>query len=401
MIEVNYESILYIVLPKIITVMRKVMFLLLSMFAFVSCEQEELLSELHVPDNKNETPVTRGVSDIPDALSQLNGIPVNIKSVANGKYLSAKSSGDGIYLAPNDDGSLRQRWNIKKGANFFDGDNVTLIGGNSSYTGAKICIVNEIIPQLWKGYSSNIAIGSGDGGITYYISSPGEINPPPLEPGMINRRFFQPKNVNSDQVRSDFNHYNYKGDLVKWDIIPVDNFRVEEITYDLTTDDNLSVIPTQIANKTLVNDTDVPATRTLSFQETVTNESSFSELMGLKITDKISATHKFGIAKFLNGEYTMETTSEQTWNYTVGNKETQSYTISETVTQEIPPRTTIEAKLMATKYSATMTYVAKLYGINCGKTIYLKGKWNGAIVQESKIVLTQKGKVLKTIELDR
>lgn len=381
--------------------MRKVVFLLLSMFAFVSCEQEELLSELQVPDNKNETPLTRGVSDIPNAISQLNGIPVNIKSVANGKYLSAKSSGDGIYLAPNDDGSLRQRWNIECRINNIYFTYITLIGGNNSYPSGLIEVVNKTIPRLIKNHpynQTNINIGSMDGGITYYILSPGEPSFLPQIPSPFNSRLFQPKSASSDQVISDFD--NYKGDLIKWDIIPVDNFRVEEITYDLTTDDNLSVIPTQIANKTLVNDTDVPATRTLSFQETVTNESSFSELMGLKITDKISATHKFGIAKFLNGEYTMETTSEQTWNYTVGNKETQSYTISETVTQEIPPRTTIEAKLMATKYSATMTYVAKLYGINCGKTIYLKGKWNGAIVQESKIVLTQKGKVLKTIELD-
>ena len=103
----------------------------------------------------------------------------------------------------------------------------------------------------------------------------------------------------------------------------------------------------------------------------------------------------------MDAEYTGETTSEYTWNYTVGQKETQSYTISETVTQEVPARTTIEAKLMATKYDATMTYIAKLYGINSGKTIYLKGKWNGAVVQESKIVLTQKGKILKTINLDR
>ena len=89
-----------------------------------------------------------------------------------------------------------------------------------------------------------------------------------------------------------------------------------------------------------------------SFQETITNESSFSELVGLKITDKISATDKVAIAKFLDAEYTGETTSEYTWNYTVGQKETQTYTISETVTQEIPARTTIEAKLMATKYDA-------------------------------------------------
>ena len=48
-----------------------------------------------------------------------------------------------------------------------------------------------------------------------------------------------------------------------------------------------------------------------------------------------------------------------------------------------------------------MTYVAKLHGINSGKDIYLKGKWNGVIVQESKLKLSQEGKIIKTIKLKK
>lgn len=57
--------------------------------------------------------------------------------------------------------------------------------------------------------------------------------------------------------------------------------------------------------------------------------------------------------------------------------------------------------MIATKYIATMTYVAKLHGINSGKDIYLKGKWNGVIVQESKLKLSQEGKIIKTIKLKK
>lgn len=382
--------------------MRKVMFLLFCVFALVSCEQEEAWSELQIEGDKNEMPITRSASDVPAAIDQLDGIPVNIKSVVNGKYLSAEARGKYLYLAASDDGSLRQRWYItNKGIGPFQAF-ILLVGGNSSFSPGLLQSFTNSSSSIYVPYlmsyseivGTNITVYSSNDRLSYCIGTIGEISVFP-----IRFRCLQPKDANSSSLIFEFPEN--KGELVKWDIIPVDNFRIEEITYDLTTDDNLSVIPTQIANKTLVNDTDVPATRTLTFQETVTNESSFSELMGLKMTDKISATHKVGIAKFLNGEYTMETTTEQTWNFTMGEKETQSYTISETVTQEVPPRTTIEAKLMATKYNATMTYIAKLYGINCGKTIYLKGKWNGAIVQESKIVLTQKGKVLKTIKLER
>ncbi|MCC8144349.1 MAG: hypothetical protein LIO97_11045 [Tannerellaceae bacterium] len=49
-------------------------------------------------------------------LDQLNGIPVNIKLVGEPSYpyLSAQTSGIIINLYSKDDGSKRQRWNIKK-----------------------------------------------------------------------------------------------------------------------------------------------------------------------------------------------------------------------------------------------------------------------------------------------
>lgn len=89
------------------------MLLLVCIVAFVSCEQEDVLSELQVKSDENELPLTRNVSDVPTPIDQLNGIPVHIKSLSNGTYLSAEARGEGIYLASSDDGSLRQRWNIE------------------------------------------------------------------------------------------------------------------------------------------------------------------------------------------------------------------------------------------------------------------------------------------------
>ena len=233
--------------------------------------------------------------------------------------------------------------------------------------------------------------------MTYNILTIGEvINNPPSFPVTI-PYYIQPNSASSTSVTAAKG--DNKGDLIKWQIIPVDEFRVEEITYDLTTNDQLTVIPTQIANKIFVNDTDIPATRVISFQETITNESSFSETEGLRVNVSTSASAKIGIASFFEGSFSGEVSNEKSWSYTVGGKETKSYTISESITQEVPPRTTIKAELIATKYDADLTYVAKMYGINTGKTIYLKGKWKGAVVQESKIVLTQENKVLKTIKV--
>lgn len=384
------------------------MFMFLCTLSLVSCEQEEIWSELQVESNKNESYLTRSVSDTPTALEQLDGVPVYIKSVYSNKYLSAISNDGDVGLVDKDDGSLRQRWFIERYPLISVYPyNVSLLGGINinnpklavgSFKGRYTPFVGEsvilgggsfnFVENSIYNYSFTTIPEKIDGGFPF----PGEM----IDPMKANI-YIQPKSLNGSEIEVADNYY--KGDKTKWDIIPVDEFRVEEITYDLTTSDQLVVIPTQIANKTFVNDTDISATRVISFQETITNESSFSETEGLKVTVSTSTSAKIGIAGFFEGGFSGEVSNEKSWSYTVGSKETKSYTISESITQEIPPRTTIRAELIATKYDANLTYVAKMYGINTGKTIYLKGKWKGAVIQESKIVLTQENKVLKTIKV--
>lgn len=379
--------------------MKKILFTVFCLFVFLSCEQENVLPDSRAESSENELPSLRSASDIPDAIDQLSGIPVNIKAVVNGKYLSADFIGSRINLVSRDDGSLRQRWNVELRHDNIYHAFVTLVGGNSSYSNGLLSVVHSgsnYFPQLLEYIPlANTNIFKSGDGISYNILTAGD---PPTFPDLFPKyRYLQPKNSSSNEIVADYPEN--KGDLIKWDIIPVDEFRIEDITYDLTTNDKLTVIPTQIATKTLVNDTDLPATRVISFQESITNESSFSNLEGLKVSISTSTSAKVGIGDFFEGSFNSETTSEKSWTYTVGGKETQTYSISESITQDVPPRTTIKAQLMATKYDATLTYIAKLYGIHTGKTIYLKGKWNGAVVQESKIVLTQQNKVLKTIKV--
>jgi len=149
--------------------MKNFIFMLLCAFTFVSCEQEEVWSELQTGGNENELPLTRSASDVPNAINQLDGIPVNIKSVANGRYLSAESRGEGIYLAPNDDGSLRQRWNIGIKVNAY----INLIGGNSTYANGRLVLVSQgesYFPQLLDSrFPSSFLITTSGDGVTYNI----------------------------------------------------------------------------------------------------------------------------------------------------------------------------------------------------------------------------------------
>ena len=52
--------------------MKKIMLLLVCILAFVSCEQEDVLSELQVKSNENELPLTRSAIDVPNAIEQLD-----------------------------------------------------------------------------------------------------------------------------------------------------------------------------------------------------------------------------------------------------------------------------------------------------------------------------------------
>ena len=89
------------------------MFLLSLMLVLFSCEQENTLSEISTDNNENEVPLTRNSSDLTRPIEQLDGIPVNIKSVYSKKYLSVVSDNGKLGLVDEDDGSLRQRWNVK------------------------------------------------------------------------------------------------------------------------------------------------------------------------------------------------------------------------------------------------------------------------------------------------
>lgn len=385
--------------------MKKNMFLLLCALALVSCEQEDVKFEFQTGSNENEFPLTRSASDVPAAIDQLDGIPVNIKSAYSKKYLSVISDDGEVALSNDDDGSLRQRWFLKEDLTSlypykiiplyrFDKFNNPMIVIGHYKGGQYGPFVNETIINQGVFRISNFD------SFGFYFGTMQEGGLPPIGTPIDPLRmkiYMQPVNMNSNELVIDDNYY--KGDQVKWEIIPVDEFRIEDITYDLTKSDQLSVIPVQIANKTLVNDTDLPATRVISFQETVTNESSFSDTEELKVNVSTSTSAKIGLASFIEGNFSMSASVDKTWSYTVGGKESKSYAISESITQEIPPRTTIKAELVATKYDADLTYIAKMYGINTGKTIYLKGKWKGVVVQESKIVLTQKDKILKMIKV--
>lgn len=378
--------------------MKKSLFCLLGViFIFFSCEKNEFMVE---ELDTSVSPQTRSASDdIPDPLAQMSGFMLHIKNVATGKYLSGTTGDNSVVLYDQDDGSYRQRWYLLP-----NGLRICIVlAGGSGYQG---CHVSErdYYPYMRHTYSEP----NRNGGLQleyipntqyYYIKTPFHPPHPGTYPDFDSfNHFMQPYDGNSNNLL--FTNNKYKGDLTKWQFIPVDEFNILEISYKLSSGDNLVVAPKVVQTKTLVNNTDEPATRTITLSEAVSNESTFSQTEKMSVSIRQDASVKFGIAEFVEGNLSVGSTSSSEWSYTVGQKEVHTTTITESISQIVPPRTTITAKLVASEYKAKLTYIAKLLGINTNKTIYLKGKWDGIVVQDTRIELYYPdGKLLKTINI--
>lgn len=365
--------------------MKKNLFLFLLSFFFIlfSCEKDDFV-ENSIETQKNTVSVTRAVN-VPSPLDQLAGIPVNIRNAASKKYLSTASKGDKVDLYTKDDGSLRQRWYVSH-------DAITLVGGNRDYPGGVIACLS---------FTSNRPLLMPPSPLLMLPSLARTQDPSSYRIEYISFDFkmygLQPENENSNTLIFSPNGLDQR--IAMWEVYPIDEFRIVNITYDLTTDDKLVVIPKLLSSRNLDNDTDVPATRTFSFQETISSESSFAKTEGLNVNSSTSV--KFGLPGFKEGGFDFGVSTGKNWSYTVGQKEIQTFTVSETITQEIPARTSIIAEFVATEYQASLTYIAQMVGVNTGKTIYLKGRWDGVVVQESKIRLYYpNGQLMKSISVN-
>lgn len=377
-------------------------YLLGFVLILLSCEKSEYEVDGFLASSDMQA---RSASVVSDPLSQLSSMLVHVKNVESGKYLSAYGDGRSVGLNDNDDGSGRQRWYIERGPMLRD--YIKLAGGNDEFNGCFIAEENYA-PFLQKNnFPGTPALNFVEISNTdyYYIETPNHPGPfPPVQPVDIDAAniFMQPWDKNSYEIT--FANNKYKGDLTKWQIIPIGEFQILDITYELSTGDNLVVTPKIIQTKTVSNTTDVPVTRTITIQESISSESTFSKTEKMSVSIRQDASIKVGIAEFVDGSFSGGTTSSNEWSYNVGQKEVHSTTVTETITQDVPPRSAIAAKLTATEYRARLTYIAKLsgLGVNAGKIIYLKGKWDGVVVQDTKVELyNPDGRLLKMIKVSR
>lgn len=375
--------------------MKKIGLLLLGLLTMFSCEQEEMDDFVKSDVGQVQTRTASSIADF-DIISELDGIPVNILNVGNTsyKYLSARESEIRVVLHTQDDGSLRQRWNLS-------GGNIILIGGNTSFPiPSNTPIIrpdqNKTEPSLVGGIGSYlpasfmfIPVGN------YYKLKHFEFAfPPPPE------LYLQANSSTGSELKYGATN---STNLSLWEVCPVGEYELVGLEYVMTSVDNFT--PTEVIcdRDTYENPSSAIATWHYSVSASYTETSSFSETQGVSVS--ISNGLSVGIPSTEGSpSITVNTSMQQqtSKSWTFGTTDNKSVTKTRTVDVQVMPHTTVKLEAVIFMYEGAVTYVATLKKIGDTKTFRVKGKWYGACFSEFKARTYDAvtNKLLKTHDID-
>lgn len=355
--------------------MKKIYFFVLCMFVLLSCEQNELDFAIENQSNDSSIGTTRATTSIADfdPISELEGIPVNIKNVGNTfcNLLSCAKKGTKVDLFNKDDGSLRQRWYISLG-------NIFLVGGNSTIPSPFSTIVGPEVQSC----SYPILLGASQPFVPQHAFSLSSnkyyyhIKTNPFSLTAKSPKYLQANSVTGSDL-------SYKetnpGSLALWEILPIGEFELVDIQYVHTTVDHFAPTEMICDNDKYTNNHLTPDTWHYSLSTSYTEESDFSKTEGLNIT--ISRGLNVGLPNLLGGDSSVgintsiQQQTSKSWTY--GTKDSKTITKTRTGDINVEPGETVKLDAVLTTYKGSLTYVATLRKIGDTKTFKVKGKWSG------------------------
>lgn len=368
---------------------------LVSTLILVSC-QNDLNETLN---NGLDIPKTKSSLSVPSVLSQLDGIPVNIKLKSgnqNYSYLSANKKSNQVDLNSIDDGSLRQRWLIGQ-----NGGSISVEGGAYSN--------GHIYPDTGKGNFNPMITNLGfvsaflqEGQVesTYYICA--------LIPDLssIYGETYYLYSVDAVNRGLLFGKENKTRGRNLWEIIPVETFEIIDVKYAQEVTDRVEP-SLQFIRAYNLNNINGPSPLTHSFDvsEEFTESSTFGKTEGLTTTSKISNSASFNIGlPFIKGDGKVDTelTTQKSWTYSEGKTVTNKKIIKDTFGYTVPPYTNIRINLNLMVYDLNVTYIITLKGNESDRIIKLKGKWEGVeatvFTYEPKVVQGNTNQVLPKVQ---
>lgn len=352
--------------------MKKINYLLVSFFAIAllgSCQAE--LED--VVDNNGTSVPLRSSTSVPNPLSQLKGIPVNIILHNSGeyRYVSARPKDWDVRLHECDDNSLRQRWYLEQASPSNNSVyNIKLVGGNPYSTNRYIFTnydsknKNHLVIQENNNHAKGdyTFVPTYENSSLYYIKWGGSLY---VSSQSWNSLYFQITNQSQTGGRD------------KFEIVPVETFKIVDLKYEVTGSDRIIEKPNFISTVYFNNFSSINQSMTVSFSQKATESSNFSKTES--VTVQVSENVKVGIP-FISAGVNITTTGTKQWTH----GRTESKEDSRTYSFELvaPPYSKLQAQAIVRIYQADVTYIATMAGVQTGKTLILKGKWSGIVAGE-------------------
>lgn len=318
---------------------------------------------------------TKSSVSVPSVLSQLSGIPVNIRMKGgnwNNLFLSARTKDNKVVLHSRDDGSLRQRWLITSNGSAIQVEGgaqtngyLTPIGSPGSYT-----------PKLVNNVPFGIRMEEGAVESTFYIYTQNLI-PPSLYP--TKEYLYSKDAVNIDLA---FAEENKTGGRYVWEIVPVEKFTLKDVNYFQDYGDRIDSSLFFVRDYYMDNrNNPSPGTHKATINESYSLTSQFSEVTGINMSDKISnsSTYKVGTPSIdASGSVSFDHLTEKTWSYSITEAEEKKFSWSDEFSTVVPADKLMTLKVYIQKYMFDISYVGTLVGNVTGRTIKLKGRWEGS-----------------------
>lgn len=369
---------------------------LVSTLILVSCQNdldETLNNGLDVPKTKSSL----SASSVPSVLSQLEGIPVNIKLKSgnrNYSYLSTNKKNAQVDLHSIDDGSLKQRWLIG-----YNGRSISVEGG--AYTNGYIYAdtgQGNLNPKIINTGFMSAFIQEGPVESSYYICALSSKLPSTF---METYYLYSVDAVNRGIL---FEKESKTGGRHIWEIIPVETFTLTDVSYFMDAGDRIDSSLVYVRNYSLDNrGFPNPANHKVTISEKYETFSQFTEVKGLKMTNKISnsASVKIGIPLIsIGGGVDWEKTTEKSWSYSTTQSETKQFTFTDEYSIVVPANLLTTLQVYKMNYNLNVSYVGTLVGNTTGRKIKLKGKWSGSIVSKFVYKPVTSNSIMSTIERD-
>lgn len=360
--------------------MKKISLLLVGLLAMFSCEQEDLEGIVKSDTEQVQTRAATSIADF-DPITELANIPVNVINVGGTryKYLTVGATGNFVWLAETDDGSMRQRWYLKNG-------NLILVGGNSSMP-----INMGVAPNDKKEYpillgmttpflpSFSPFIKNGD-----YYNIKGVL---PVIGGFGSYEdagYLQAKDENSSDLK--YRKTNSSA-ISRWKVIPVGEYRIVDILYEKSVEAGDFINQKdQFIKGAIIPARPEAVEHTITVSEKVTESSTFTETSG--VTTQNQSSFNWGVQAgkaplpviSFGGDLSTTTTSSHSVSYTdTGTYETS---VSQTFKVLVPANKSCTIEVLKMSYNTSLTYVVTLEkrdGGEAGEKFRIKGKWDGIL----------------------